>query len=426
MPKPRERVKKILDWEELERAPNTHGALSFLKSAAEIVSIRKGDTPTRDEPSNPTTVVDTTTVVRKLVTPDHRPHPRPCYLAQDGHSLGETALYQVLWARAKQETADTRVITAGWRTMKRLCGMSDKSCKRNTTGLIEKFALEVVSAEDISTRTGRTYRIHSYVSILARRKAAGLEWVSRDRRRRFVQKDGSPLMTHENAKTPESNSTTVEESPSTNPTTVDELAGSNPTTVVYKTTGTMVYKTPGTVVAKTTVLGSSLGSIEEEVPSTTTEVDLVVQALAEQAGVADAGAANRLISECRSLCSNATITEIIEIVQEKAFAARCRRDVRNLIGFLLSTVPPVFDGQGIVSHRRMIAAKAEAAKRKAEQQQKDREEMRAYFVRQAEHLQGLLSETGLPEKKRSQFEGRLREYQDVLKQHGEDAVEHPG
>ena len=418
MSKPRDRVKKILDWEELERAPNTHGALSFLKSAAEIVSIRKGDTPTRDELSDPTKVVDTTTVVRKPVTPDHRPHPRPCYLAQDGHSLGETALYQVLWARAKQETADTRVITAGWRTMKRLCGMSDKSCKRNTTGLIEKFALEVVSAEDIATRTGRTYRIHSYVSILARRKAAGLEWVSRDRRRRFVQKDGSPLMTHENAKTPESNSTTVEEPPSSNPTTVDELAGSNPTTVVYKT--------PGTVVAKTTVLGSSLGSIEEEVPSTTTEVDLIVQALAEQAGVADAGAANRLITECRSACPSATVPEIVGIVQEKAFAARSRRDVRNLIGFLLSTVPPVFEGQGIVSYRRMIAAEAEAAKRKAEQQQKDRQEMRAYFVRQAEHLRGLLSEPGLPEKKRAELEGRLLEYQDVLKHHAEDAIQHPG
>ena len=52
--------------------------------------------------------------------------------------------------------------------------------------------------------------------------------------------------------------------------------------------------------------------------------------------------------------------------------------------------------------------------------------MRAYFVRQAEHLQGLLSETGLPEKKRSELEGRLREYQDVLKHHAEDAGEHTG
>ncbi len=426
MLKPRERVRKIFDWEELERAPNTHGALSFLKSAAEIVSIRKGDTPTRDELSNPTTVVDKTTVVGLPVTPDHRPHPRPCYLAQDGHSLGETALYQVLWARAKPETSDTRVITAGWRTMKRLCGMSDKSCKRNTTGLIEKFALEVVSAEDIATRTGRTYRIHSYVSILARRKAAGLEWVSRNRSRRFVQKDGSPLMSQESPRTPEGNSTTVDESLGTNPTTVAELPGNNSTTVVDKTPGTMVDKTPVTVVAKTTVLGSSLGILEEEVPSTTTEVDLIVQALAEQAGVADAGAANRLIAQCRSACPSATTSEIVGIVQEKAFAARSRRDVRNLIGFLLSTVPPVFEGQGIVSYRRMIAAEAEAAKRKAEQQQKDREEMRAYFVRQAEQLRGLLSEPGLPEKKRSELEGRLREYQDVLKHHAEETSEHSG
>ena len=257
------------------------------------------------------------------------------------------------------------------------------------------------------TFTGRTYRIHSYATILARRKAAGLEWVSRDRSRRFVQKDGSPLTS---SNLPESYPTTGAELPGGNPTPGVELHRTSPT--------------PG--VATTTPLVSLLGSTEEEVPSTTTEVDLVVQALAEQAGVADSGAANRLIAECRSTCPSATTSEIVGIVQEKAFAARSRRDVRNLIGFLLSTVPPVFEGQGIVSYRRMIAAEAEAAKRKAEQQQKDREEMRAYFGRQAEHLQGLLSETGLPEKKRSELEGRLREYQDVLKQHAEDAGEHPG
>ena len=43
MPRERKSVRKILDCEELERAPNTRGALAFLKSAAEIVSIRKFD-----------------------------------------------------------------------------------------------------------------------------------------------------------------------------------------------------------------------------------------------------------------------------------------------------------------------------------------------------------------------------------------------
>ena len=417
MSKPRERVKKILDWEELERAPNTHGALSFLKSAAEIVSIRKNDDLKSSAPSNPTPGV------RKPIATKQRPNPKPCFLAQDGHSLGEAALYQVLWARARPDTDDSRIITAGWRTMKRFCGMTDKNCKRNATGLVEKLAIEVIGAENISTFTGRTYRIHSYATILARRKATGMEWVSRDRSRRFVQKDGSPLTS---SNLPESYSTPEAELSGSNPTTGVELHRTNPTPGVVTTIGAVVAKTPGAGVATTTPLVSSLGSIEEEVPSTTTEVDLVVQALAELAGVADAGAAKRLITECRSVCSTATTPEIIGIVREKAFAARSRRDVRNLIGFLLSTVPPVFEGQGIVSYRRSTAAEVEAAHRKAEEQRKDEEEMRAYFVREMERLRVLLSDPGLPEKKRLEVEKHIRECEDALEHYPTDVAEQTG
>lgn len=190
----------------------------------------------------------------------------------------------MLWARAEPDAADSRIITAGWKTMQRLCGMTDKNCERNTGGLIEKLAMEVVGAENISTRTGRTYRIHSYVSILARRKAVGLEWVLRDKSRRFVQRDGLPMVSADDLKSQESN-----------PTTVVELPPINPTTVVVTTTGTMVDMAPGTMVVTTPVLGSTLGIQEEEKPSTTTEVDSIVQALADQAGVADGNAAIRLI-----------------------------------------------------------------------------------------------------------------------------------
>lgn len=263
-------------------------------------------------------------------------------------------------------------------------------------------------------RLPRAYRIHSYVSILARRKAAGLEWVSRDRSRRFVQRDGSPMPDDDYAKPPDSNPTTVAELHGTDSTTVAELHPTNPTTVVVTTTGTMVDKTPGTMVATTTVLGSTLGSTEEEVPSTTTDVDLVVQALAEQAGVADASAANRLITECRAACPNATTTEIIGIVQEKAFAARSRRDVRNLIGFLLSTVPPVFDGQGIASYRRMVEAEAEAKRRKAEEEQRSREDTLAYFRREIERLGAILGEQGLSHDRREDLRRRIKVYESFV------------
>lgn len=410
MPRERKPAKKILDWEELERAPNTRGALAFLKSAAEIVSIRKSDSQLL-RASDSTTVVDTTTVVIKQPAERRKPPPRPCYLAQDGHSLGEAALYQVLWTRGEPDTDGSRIITAGWKTMQRLCGMTDKNCKRNTCGLIEKLAIEVVGAENVSTRTGRTYRIHSYVSILARHKAAGLEWVSRDKSRRFVQRDGSPMPGDSHVISPDNNPTTVAELHGTDLTTVAELPRINPTTVVVTTTGTMVYKTPGTMVATTTVLGSTLGSTEEEVPSTTTDVDLVVQALADQAGVADASAANRLITECRSACPDATTSEIIGIIQEKAFAARSRRDVRNLIGFLLSTVPPVFDGQGITSYRRLLEAEAEAKRRKAEEQRQSREETLSYFRQKIERLGALLAQPGLSHDRGEELRKRIGEYE---------------
>lgn len=417
MPRERKPLKKILDWEELERAPNTRGALAFLKSAAEIVSIRKSDSPW-PQVSNSTTVVGTTTVVRKQLAERRKPTSRPCYLAQDGHSLGEAALYQVLWTRGEPDVDGSRIITAGWKTMQRLCGMTDKNCKRNTCGLIEKLAIEVVGAENVSTRTGRTYRIHSYVSILARRKAAGMEWVARNKSRTFVQRDGSPLPGYGQVEPPNSNPTTVPELHGTDSTTVAELPPTNPTTVVVTTTGTMVYKTPGTMVATTTVLGSTLGNAEEEVPSTTTDVDSVVQALADQAGVADSGAAMRLIEACRAVCPDATIREIIGIIREKAFAARSKRDVRNPIGFLLATVPPVFDGHGIVSYRRMLAAEAEATRRKEAEKRAAEQEFREYLVREQGRLKEQLTQPGLTESKRLELEKRLRECEQFTSEAG--------
>ena len=69
MPRQRDQSKKILDWEDLERAPNTRGAFSFLKSAAEIVNIRRdhvvvpGTVEEKLSESDPTTVAGGTTVV---------------------------------------------------------------------------------------------------------------------------------------------------------------------------------------------------------------------------------------------------------------------------------------------------------------------------------------------------------------------------
>ena len=114
MPRQRDQSKKILDWEDLERAPNTRGAFSFLKSAAEIVNIRRDQVvvPSTVEEklseSDPTTVASMTTVVesRSRTQLARYSGPRFCYFAQDGHSLGESALYH--YALVKRRAQDRR------------------------------------------------------------------------------------------------------------------------------------------------------------------------------------------------------------------------------------------------------------------------------------------------------------------------------
>jgi hypothetical protein len=106
---------------------------------------------------------------------------------QDAHSTGQQALYQALWNAAAPETPDSRLIRIGYGGMQSLCGLDKSNCKNNILSLIKKLAVEVISSFDIRRNAGNTYRVFSYVEILKRRKAAGLEWVVRTRGVQFVE-----------------------------------------------------------------------------------------------------------------------------------------------------------------------------------------------------------------------------------------------
>jgi hypothetical protein len=394
MPKKREGAKRILDWEALEEAPNTHGAFSFLKSAAEIVSIRRDDV-----------LIESGKRAKEPRPADAAPAPRFCRLVQDAHSLGESVLYQVLWSRGVPETEadETRLVSLGWRTMARYCTLNDKGCKRNTAGLISKLAIDVIGAEDIHNRKGRTYRVFSFGEILKRRRAAGFEWVSRDKSRKFVQKDG--LSFPDDGQRKEGTALSYLDTVVIADTVVD-FSASHLATVSATTIGAVVATTPP--------LGSSLGIQEEEKPSSSTEVNTIVQALALQAGMADASAAIRLIRECRKTCPSATTDEIAAVVREKGFAARSRRDVRNLVGFLLATVPIVFDGEGIEIYRRRVTAEMQAAVQAEDERRRNAAEMTAYFTKLKKQLCEQLDDPGLSEKKRGELQKRVLELEGVL------------
>ena len=469
MAKQTKSLSKVLDWEALATAPNTHGAFSFLKTAAEVINIQDapfhkssvlgttepavmGYVPTPAADASPlagheqargaasdmdtgvymdtvagmSTVValngnagkrgalDSRTESESLGKFDLNAKPLKCRTVQDAHTLGETVLYSLLWSTAKQETDETKILQLGWRQMAKLRkGMGDKFCKRNVGGLIRKLAMDCICPENIYKREARIYRLHSFKNILVRRKAAGYEWVTRDKRRAFVQEDGTPFPDPQTSEIQDGDTDTVSIS-----TTVDTYPSSYLDTVVLNTPGTVVIKASGTGVLKSPPLVSSLGTTEEERPTTTTEVDSIVTALAAVVEFPDVKAAVSLLTACRAACPDATTEEIIAVTREKAFAARVRRDIRSPMGFLLRTVPPVFEGAGIRSYRRIVAAEAESARQAEAERKRNEVEMTEYISLQKERLQTQLSDTTLTEKSRTDIRRRVGEFDSYLKRVG--------
>src|SRR5215471_5448842 len=118
-----------------------------------------------------------------------RPGPkiRRAVKVQDGHSTGEQLVYQALWNSASVESPDTRLIRIGYGGLQSLCGLDKTNCKDNIQSLIRKLAIEVVSPFSVQRNQGNVYRIFSANAILKRRKAAGMDWVIRNKGVRFVE-----------------------------------------------------------------------------------------------------------------------------------------------------------------------------------------------------------------------------------------------
>jgi hypothetical protein len=68
---------------------------------------------------------------------------RRAILAQDGHSLGEQALYDALWQHSQpyQNQREARIITIGYRQMAQLARLTVNNCKANILSLIQKLAV---------------------------------------------------------------------------------------------------------------------------------------------------------------------------------------------------------------------------------------------------------------------------------------------
>jgi len=107
---------------------------------------------------------------------------RRAVLAQDGHSLGEEAIYQVMWRGGRPESGDpnsSRTIRIGAADIGYKVNMAKKNVRQNVSRLFEKLAIEILEDFETMSSQARLYKVYSYKQILDRRRAAGLEYVQR-------------------------------------------------------------------------------------------------------------------------------------------------------------------------------------------------------------------------------------------------------
>jgi DnaA N-terminal domain len=292
-------------------------------------------------------------------------------LAQDGHSLGEQAVYEVLWREGKPDKLRTepedlwaaRYVSLGYAEVAAKVRINKKSAKLNLQRLIEKQAIEVTSEYIKETSCPRTYRVLSYREIVDRRKRAGMVWVVRNKAVTFVTPDGIPLEI-----SPLGTSTPGSDTPS------GFTSGSAPRPGALTPTPGIAHAAtaPGVEtpmhINREVFLGNSL----ERQNTTTTSFpgfDLVAQAMS-QIAYADHNAVTQLVEDCSGIVPDVTAEEICEFVQEKSKIVAASSIIKNPIGFLLATVPKCFVGKTFLEHREQKRLHAEKLRLETEAEAK--------------------------------------------------------
>jgi len=244
--------------------------------------------------------------------PARHPQPRRAYLAQDGHSHAEQAVYAALWEAGAPETGGDRIVTMGLGRLSKAARLSENNCRLNIRSLVQKLALEEIGAENSRAGIGKTYRVYSYVTILTRRRAAGLEWVVRTKGVKFVDQSIKSV--------PPTESVSPTAPRGGAPT---ESGGGPPTDSVPP------YR--------------NLFRNNSKEASSSEHATLLIERLASLGIHLDDDAGRHIISRCQNSDHTATVEEITVFAELKVRQLVKRRNVENWPGLLMASVPAYFD-----------------------------------------------------------------------------------
>jgi hypothetical protein len=267
---------------------------------------------------------------------------RHMVMAQDAHTNAEQRLYLALWSRGRPKDDISRTITLGVLSMAKLASMGETMARQNIRSLIRKLAVEESGGYDCAGAIGKTYRVFNYAEILRRRRDAGLtHYVRRTSAVVFVDPatgqsvEPQPIQERQKPDVPgktEPGSELTERK--TKPDS--ELPPSS-------------EPGPGSELGGPSLMRMKLG--KEEI---TTSSSVVAAALRKFAPEADDDAVALLVTKCTNVAPDATEDEIAYFARVKAEQGINSRRVRNLVGFLLESVPRCLAGTMLQEYRTAI------------------------------------------------------------------------
>jgi hypothetical protein len=291
---------------------------------------------------------------------------RKCRLSQDAHSAGEETLYRILWEEGRPESANplgSRVVRIGYAELANKARMHKANVRLNLANLTAKLAIE--QSGDFSSRDmiAKSYRVLSYKEILERRRAAGLEYVIRQKNVVFVTAHGDPILLpgltqkgkrrmggnplDTNGRYPVSDSLPVGESPS--------VRDSLPVSVSLPGSESVDY-----------------------------QADLACVSKAMNAyWTVDDAATDQLIRACRKVRPDAQAEEIAFFVSEKLELTRSNRAINNPVGLILATVPQSFSGYSFETFRQRRQERKRLAEEEGIRKAEEDRLLREWILRDA-------------------------------------------
>lgn len=271
---------------------------------------------------------------------------REALTVQDGHSLGEQAVYDAMYRAGKPYQGDSRILTIGLRTLAELARLTYPNCKANVRSLVAKLAIG--ERPGFSYTEGRTYVVYSFREILRRRAAASLTHVIRSRGVTFVDlATGKPI---------EQSSALDSGAPAAGTPPLEQR--------LPETSAPVSAETSAPVSIEKSALPSGADirnrhSGRNSTQSSSAEIAAIAEVLSKYGPTDDAGA-DDLIRLCRKHAPDATTDEIVDLIRQKIGAVSIRGSV---FGFLKVALPRCFVGESFRlfrEDRRKVAAQEQS------------------------------------------------------------------